>query len=91
MLEDAQKRSKRAGNPITEETLLLIATNTMLSTERFPQADEIWEDLTKNENIDLPVRSCTRQIIGRPRSRRNPLEAKTNLATLTAHLGRRLR
>ena len=91
MLEDAQKRSKRAGNPITEETLLLIATNTMLSTERFPQADEIWEDLTKNENIGLPVRSCTRQITGRPRSRRNPLEAKTNLATLTAHLGRRLR
>ena len=41
-LEDAQKRSKRAGNPITEDTLLLIATNTMISAERFPLADEIW-------------------------------------------------
>ena len=48
-LEDAQKRSKRAGNPITEETLFLIATNTMLSTERFPQAYVIWEDLPRNE------------------------------------------
>ena len=31
VLENAQKRSKRAGNPITEDTLLLIATNAMLS------------------------------------------------------------
>ena len=50
-LEDAQKRFKRAGNPIMEDTLLLIATNAMLSTERFPRADEIWEDLTKNGKV----------------------------------------
>ena len=35
-LKDLHKLSKREGNPITEDTFLLIATNTMLSTERFP-------------------------------------------------------
>ena len=35
-LKDAQKRSKRSGKPITEETLLLIAKNAMLLTEHFP-------------------------------------------------------
>ena len=35
-LEDAQKLSKRSGNPITENTLLLIATNAMLSTDSSP-------------------------------------------------------
>ena len=34
-LKDAQKRSKRAGNSVTEDTLLLIAKNAMLSMERF--------------------------------------------------------
>ena len=52
-LEDAQKRSKRAGNPITEDTLLLIATNAMLSMERFYRADEIWYDLPKKEKVCL--------------------------------------
>ena len=35
-LEDAQKQSKRAGNPITVDTLLLVLSNAMLSSERFP-------------------------------------------------------
>ena len=47
MLENAQKLSKRSGNLITEETLLLIAKNAMLSTEHLPRADENWEDLPK--------------------------------------------
>ena len=49
VLEDAQKCSNRAGNPIIEDTLLLIATNAMLLTERFPQADERWEDIPKKD------------------------------------------
>ena len=46
-LEDLQKRSKRAGNPMTENNLILIAINAMLSTERFLRADKIWEDLPR--------------------------------------------
>ena len=48
MLEDTQKQSNMAGNLITDPTLLLFATNTMLRTDRFPRANEIWEDLTSN-------------------------------------------
>ena len=48
-LEDAQRQPKRAGNPITADTLLLIAYNSMPSSERFPQEDKIWEELTKRK------------------------------------------
>ena len=44
-LEDAQKQSNQAGNPITYPTLLLFAENAMLRTDRFLWANEIWEDL----------------------------------------------
>ena len=44
-LEDAQKQSNRAGNPITDPTLLLFTANAMLRTDRFPWANEIWEEL----------------------------------------------
>ena len=90
-LKDAQKRCKRTGNSIMEDTLLLIATNAMLSTDSFPQADEIWYDIPKNRKNWLDWKICTRQLTGMPRSRSNPLEVKTNLAPFMAHLGRRLK
>ena len=49
MLKDAQKQSNKAGNPITDPTFLLFASNTMLRTDRFPWANEIWEDLSRNK------------------------------------------
>ena len=42
-LEDAQKQSTQAGNPITDPTFFLLAANAMLRTDRFPWANEIWE------------------------------------------------
>ena len=48
-LEDAQKQSNRAGNPITDPTLLLFAANAMLLTDRFPRSNEIWEDLPSDD------------------------------------------
>ena len=44
-----QKQPKRSGNPITAAILLLIVTNVMLSTERFPCYDELWEDPSKDK------------------------------------------
>ena len=44
-LEDAQKQSNRAGNPITDPTLLLFTANAMLRIDRFPRANNIWEEL----------------------------------------------
>ena len=47
--ENNQNKSNRAGNTVTASTLLLIATNTMISTEHFPSVDKIWEGLRKDK------------------------------------------
>ena len=41
-LEDTHKQSTRAGNPITDTTLLLFAANAMLHTDRFYWSNNIW-------------------------------------------------
>ena len=40
-LEDSQKQSTLAGNPITDTTIILFASNAMLRTNRFPWENEI--------------------------------------------------
>ena len=42
-LEDAQKQSRSANHNITYATLLLMATNAMLATQRFLRANKRWE------------------------------------------------
>ena len=44
ILEDAQRQAGRAGQKIADKTLLLFATTEMLTTERFPRANDDWED-----------------------------------------------
>ena len=44
-LEDYQKKSKQAHDPITDVTLVPIATNTMLTTKKLPRTNKQWEDL----------------------------------------------
>ena len=46
-LQDAQLQAKRAKMPIEDTTLVMIATKAMLSTGRFPKADDLWEDLDR--------------------------------------------
>ena len=46
----SEKIQERAVKPITADTLLLIATNSMLLTEHFPLSEEMWEDRSKDEN-----------------------------------------
>ena len=48
-MEKAQKQSKRAGNEIGDAMLVNMAIKAMLSTERFPKANDDWEDLAKKE------------------------------------------
>ena len=49
-LEDAQKMAALSdkSNDIADGTLLLIASTSILKLQRFPQANENWEDLTKD-------------------------------------------
>ena len=44
ILEDAQRQADQAGQTIADKTLLLFATTVMLTTERFPQANNDWEE-----------------------------------------------
>ena len=44
MLKDDQRQAGRAGRTITDDTLLLFASTEMLTSERFPRANENWED-----------------------------------------------
>ena len=44
MLEDAQRQAGRSGQTIADKTLLLFFTTAMLTTERFPRANDDWEE-----------------------------------------------
>ena len=44
-IEEAQQEAARAVIPITDATLVMIATKAMLATHRFQTKDEKWEEL----------------------------------------------
>jgi hypothetical protein len=44
-LKDAQNKAKRAKNPVSDEYLVMVATKAMMGSQRFPRADDDWEDL----------------------------------------------
>ena len=49
-LEDAQKMAALLdeSNEIADSTLLLIASTSILKSQRYPRANEKWEDITKD-------------------------------------------
>ena len=49
MLEDAQRQAGRAGRTISNETLLLFLSTAMLTTERFPRANDDWEERAERD------------------------------------------
>ena len=49
MLEDAQRQAGRAGRKIANKTLLLFASTAMLTTEKFPRANNDWEERTERD------------------------------------------
>ena len=48
-MEKAHTASKRANNEISEAMMVNMATKAMLATERFPKANDDWENLTRGE------------------------------------------
>ena len=49
MLEDAQRQASRAGRTIADKTLLIFASTDMLTSERFPRANDDWEDRAERD------------------------------------------
>ena len=43
MLEDAQRQAGWTGRAISDDTLLLFASTAMLTSERFPRANDVWD------------------------------------------------
>ena len=52
-MEKVQEQSERAENKIEDSMMVNIATKAMLSTKRFPEASDDWEDLPKKERTWL--------------------------------------
>jgi hypothetical protein len=48
-LEDGRDKANRAGAPISNNMLVIIATKAMLTTEQYPRANETWEDFDVDE------------------------------------------
>ena len=49
MLEDAHRQAGRAGRTISDDTLLLFASTVMLTSERFPSANDDWEERAERD------------------------------------------
>jgi hypothetical protein len=45
MMEDAQKKAKRAGMPIADVELVMMASAAVLATKNFPREVDDWEGL----------------------------------------------
>ena len=44
-LKDAQRKAKRANNPVSDDYLVVVATKDMMGSHQFPRSDNVWEDL----------------------------------------------
>ena len=44
IIEDTQRQAGQAGRTIADETLLLFASTAMLTSKRFPRANDDWEE-----------------------------------------------
>ena len=51
MLEDAHWQANQAGIMIVDETLLLFAITAMLTSERFPRANDDWKERAERNKI----------------------------------------
>jgi hypothetical protein len=54
MMEDAQKKAKRAGMPIADVELVMMALAAVLAAQHFPREVDDWEGLPSSE-IDSKV------------------------------------
>ena len=49
MLKDAQWQAGWAGRTVTDESILLFSSTTMLTSKRFPRANNDWEDRAESD------------------------------------------
>jgi hypothetical protein len=71
MLEDAQRSALRidANNPLTNASMLVIATSAFLKDNRFPRTSEDWEDLPSADKTWVAWKTMYKAAQGRERVR----------------------
>ena len=87
MIEDAQKQAGRSGQTIAEKNLLLFAIPSMLTTERYPQANNYWEDIAQDKIPGLTGRHATKRHTQSRGSKHRQPKGPTNSALLTQPSG----
>ena len=80
MLKDAQKQAGRAGRTISNKKLLLFATTAILTTERFPRANEDWEDRTEYDKTWKNWKESYKKTHAKARIKAQANEALSSLA-----------
>ena len=79
MLEDAQRQAGRAGRIITDDTLLLFASTAMLTSERFPRANDDWEDRAEQDKTWVTWKLDYKQAHAKVRVKYQATEGSTKL------------
>ena len=87
MLEDAQRQAGRAGRTISDETLLLFASTAMLTSERFPLANDDWEDRAELDKTRAACKLAYKQAHAKARVKAQAHEGSTKFgaANSAAH------
>ena len=67
------------------DTLLLIVSNAMMLSERFPQADRSWEDLTKIKKDWAAWKKMYKAYDQKAKVKNKQLQSRTNLVLPMAH------
>ena len=78
-LEDAQAKSNQANNPITDATLFIIATNSMLRTEKLSRANAYRKEINVGQRTWTNWKTTYRLVEKKQRSKIKPPEENTNL------------
>ena len=91
MFEDAQRQAGRAGRTIANETLLLFATTAVLTTERFPRANNDWEELAERDKNWMQYKLVYKKAHAQARinAQANEGTAKFGAANSAARQGKR--
>ena len=78
MLEDTQRQAGQAGRAISDDTLLLFASTAMLTSERFPWANDDWEDRAEPEKTWAAWKLAYKQAHAKARVKAQAHEGTTN-------------
>ena len=79
MLEDAQQQFGRAGQTLADETLLLFVSMPMLTSERFPRANDDWEDRAERDKTWATWKSAYNQAHAKSRVKAQATDGSVKL------------